>query len=242
MAVGIRSVRPRFAGSGQPPKILLRPLLQPYTENGPEGQPGHPLDRPQKQESPLGVTSMFAIYRAVAGSTEWRFVKAVSLARLLVDRILEEARVNSPEPDGRMPWGISGPELRNRVVDVNELDQGDEYKLVIDATYKRRDASLFEICHVWGYADPDWSPLALRLSHLCELLRANGAATPIEQFEPEDQCDGSQTFVHEFLYLQHGHQRGTQKNWGRMGYTNAALLWPPHLDHLLGKMGFSRTA
>lgn len=163
----------------------------------------------------------------------------VRLARLLVERILEEARTKQPDPKSKMAWELSGPELRDRVVvDTNEQERPDGYKLVIDATYTRGDASLFEICHVWGYADPEWSPLALRLSQLCEVSRPKGPATSVERFEPEGECARSLGLVHEFLYLQHGHQSGKQKNWGRMGYTNAALLWPPHVEHLLGKIGF----
>jgi hypothetical protein len=40
-------------------------------------------------------------------------------------------------------------------------------------------------------------------------------------------------------HLQWGHQGGT-KNWGRMGYTNAALLYPDALMHLLGQIGFTQ--
>jgi hypothetical protein len=184
---------------------------------------------------------MFALYQVADGSTEWRFVKAVSLAGLLVERMLEEARTKHPDAEGTMAWEVSGSELRNRVVlHADERGRADEYRLVIDATYTREDANLFEICHVWGYADPDWSPVALRLSHLYEGSRPKGRATPVERFEPEDECGGSVNFVHESLYLRHRHQTGTQKNWGRTGYTNAALLWPPHLEHLLGKIGFKR--
>lgn len=127
---------------------------------------------------------MFALYSAREGESEWRFTKTIKLARLLVDRILEQANNNHPGPTDRMAWEISGNELRDRVVREslrpNEQAQGYSYRLVIDATYTREDKHLFEICHVWGYADPEWSPLALRLSHLCDgITRPNGPATPL---------------------------------------------------------------
>lgn len=168
------------------------------------------------------------------------------MARLLVERILEEEQAKKPDPKGRMDWELSGRELRERVVarsSIATLEGAAEYRVVVDATYSREDAQLFEICNVWGYADPGWSPLVLRLSLLREVDRPKGRNTPVEEFEPEQECGESTDFVHEFLYLRHGHQQGcprSVKNWGLMGYTNAALLWPPHLEHLLGKIGFKR--
>lgn len=187
---------------------------------------------------------MFALYNVPESSREWQFVRAVALAGLLADRILEEAATKRPGLRESMPWEISGAELRQRVVKAsirpNEQQRG-QYKLVIDATYTRQDSQLFEIWHVWGYADPEWSPLAFRLSDIYRSnTRPRGSATPVERFEPTDHCGIATHFVHEFLYLQHGHQGG-KKAWGRMGYTNAALLWQPHLEHLLAKLGFTRT-
>jgi hypothetical protein len=181
---------------------------------------------------------MFMLYRAAKGSSEWRFVKSVSLAKLLVEQILAEARTKQQGAEGSMGWEISGRELCDRVViDVGEREPTDEYRLVIDATYTREDAVLLEICHVWGYASPRWSPLVLRLSPVYDSSRPRGRKTPVEQFEAEDECGRAVDFVHEILYLQHGHQEG-KKNWGRTGFTNAALLYPPDLEHLLNKIGF----
>lgn len=189
---------------------------------------------------------MFALYQVVEGGRECQFLKSVSLAQSLVERLLEEAQTKQPYTESSMPWEISGDELRDRVlrkfVAVSEGRETGEYKLVIDATYTRNDALLFEICHVWGYSDPKWTPLAMRLCTLCEKDRSHGPATPLERFELHADCNKSSDFVHEFLYLQWGHQGGMQKNWGRMGYTNAVLLWPPHLEHLLGKIGFKRAS
>jgi hypothetical protein len=183
---------------------------------------------------------MFMLYRAAKGSAEWRFVKTVSLAKLLVERILAEARTKQPGAEARMDWEISGRELCDHVVsDVGEHEPTDDYRLVIDATYRREDAVLLEICHVWGYADPRWSPLVLRLSVAYDNSRPKGRETPVEQFEPEDECGRAADFVHEFLYLQHGHHGG-KMSWGRTGFTNAALLYAPHLEHLLNKIGFKR--
>jgi hypothetical protein len=186
---------------------------------------------------------MFAVYQVLESSSEWRLLKIVPLARILVERILEEAQVRAPSPEGRMPWEISGSELCQRVVQESIPDRdgvADRCRLVIDATYTQSYAHLFEICYVWGIADPEWSPLALRLAQLHEAVdRPTGRATPLEQFKPQDDCASAKDYVHEFLYLQHGYLRGTQKNWGRTGYTNAALLWRPHLEHLLEKMGYT---
>jgi hypothetical protein len=187
---------------------------------------------------------MFELYHVADGSNEWRWVKNVTLAGLLVERILEESSTKQPDPKGSMAWELSGRELLDRLVRSsvasNERERAGKYKLVIDATYRRKDALLFEICNVWGYADPGWSPLMLGLAQLREIDRPKGPGTPVKQFEPEDECSGATGFVHEFLYLQHGHQGG-KVSWGRMGYTNAALLWPPHFEHLLGKIGFKQT-
>jgi len=65
--------------------------------------------------------------------------------------------------------------------------------------------------------------------------RPKGRATPVEDFRLADE----ERFIHKFLYLNCGHQGGT-RNWGRMGYTNAALLYPDALTHLLGQIEFAK--
>ena len=108
----------------------------------------------------------------------------------------------------------------------------------MDATYGRRDALLLEIHHLWAYSYRSWTPLLLRLSVLAEGDRPKGPSTPLERFFVESGPPDE--FVHEFLYLQCGHSDG-KPSWGRVGYTNAALLYPDALEYLLGRIGFSRT-
>ncbi len=193
---------------------------------------------------------MFALYR-LDGTCTCRFMRTVTLGGILAEYLSSEAERKQPEPKGMMDWEIGGNELRKLVMKrfstPEEMGEQEKFKLIIDATYGTQDALLLEICHVWGFADPGWSPLLLRLSQLCkEINRQHGPGTPVESFEPSVDCTQARAseFIHEFLYLQWGHQKGegTQKNWGRTGYTNAALLWPPHLRHLLGKIGFKQAS
>ncbi|MGA2435740.1 MAG: hypothetical protein ABSG25_10690 [Bryobacteraceae bacterium] len=165
------------------------------------------------------------------------------MAKPLTDHLTQQAQLRTPDQNGSMPWEMNGEDLCRIVLKQALIGEGAaNYKVVIDATYGRRDAILFELCHVWGYSAPKWTPLLLRLCTLCDDgNRPNGPATPLERFELSTQFGSPNEFVHEFLYLQWGYQGGTQRNWGRMGYTNAALLWPPALEHLLGKIGFNRT-
>jgi len=184
---------------------------------------------------------MFALYSVDETSRECRFLRTISLARPLTDYLTQQPQM--PDQNRSVPWEISGADLRRLVLDQAQVGgEPTSYKVVIDATYGRRDATLFELCHVWGYSNPKWTPLLLRLCTLCDEDRPNGPATPLERFQLSTDCGDPDEFVHEFLYLQWGYQGGTQRNWGRMGYTNAALLWPPALEHLLGKIGFSRAA
>jgi hypothetical protein len=165
------------------------------------------------------------------------------LARPLTDHLTQQAQLRKPNQDDSMPWEISGEDLRPIVLAQAHIGEGaTSYKVVIDATYGKGDALLFELRHVWGYSFHDWTPLLLRLCMLREQNRPNGPATPLDRFELSTQRESPDEFIHEFLYLQWGHQGGKQRNWGKMGYTNAALLWPPALEHLLGKIGFNRTA
>ncbi len=184
---------------------------------------------------------MFALYR-LEGTRSYRFVRTVTVGGILADYLWREGQSRSPGPEGRMEWEISGNDLRRLVMKrfstPEEINERSRFKLIADVTYGRGDALLLEICHVWGFADPKWSPVLLRLCHSYEGERPHGPGTPLETFTTDIDCSGATGFVHEFLYLQWGHDGGTQKNWGRIGYTNGALLWPPHLGHLLGKIGF----
>jgi hypothetical protein len=187
---------------------------------------------------------MFMLYVDGEDGRECHFVKNVRLGGLLCDHLSQQALVNKPDTTDCMSWEMSRDDLRRAVLAkflVGEKSQPVErYRVIVDATYGRSDALLLEICHVWGYSHPKWSPVLLRLCVLYDENRPDGPSTPLRRFELDPGCTAATEFVHEFLYLQWGHQRGTQKNWGRVGYTNAALLWPKHLEHLLGKIGFTR--
>jgi len=186
---------------------------------------------------------MFALYK-LDGARTYRFMRTVKLGGVLAEYLSSESERKLPLPEETMDWEIGGSELRQLVMKrfstPEDLGEQSKFRLIIDATYGRRDAYLFEICHVWGFADPTWCPILLRLCHLYEGLREHGAGTPVETLEADIDCSRASEFVHEFLYLQWGHHGGTQKNFGRVGFTNGALLWPPHLDHLLSRIGYTR--
>ena len=143
-----------------------------------------------------------------------------------------------------MPWEMGGSELRDMVAanlrDLRERSTT-SFRLVVDATYGRKDALLLEIGHVWGYSYPDWTPLLLRLSVFAVVEnRLNGPSTPVQRLSVQNRP--SDTFVHEFLYLRCGHVEGEgSPSWGKVGYTNAALLYPDAFEYLLGRSGFSHS-
>lgn len=91
---------------------------------------------------------------------------------------------------------------------------------------------------MYGYSYDEWTPLMFQLSTAAEIdKRPNGPKTPVEIIRCRECADCD--FIHEFLYLQCGHVKGSgRRSWGMMGYTNAALLWPDALKHLLSKAGF----
>jgi hypothetical protein len=170
---------------------------------------------------------MFALYK-LEEARRYRFVRSVTVGGILANHLALEGELRSPGPEGRMEWEISGNDLRHLVMEgfptPDEAREESEFKLIMDATYGRADALLLEICHVWGFADPTWSPILLRLCHLYEGDRPHGPRTPLETFETDVDCSDASALVHKFLYLQWGHHGGTQKNFGRIGFTNGALL------------------
>jgi hypothetical protein len=162
---------------------------------------------------------------------------------LLTDRLRSTAQSIKPDTEDAVPWEISGTDLRNLVV-AEFHDSGQKSsascKVIVDATYKRKDAVLLEIKHVWGYAYCWWTPLLLRMSEVASgENRPNGPSTPLEFFSLV--TPSSNDFVHEFLYLQCGHTEG-KPSWGRVGYTNAVLLYSDALEYFLGKIGLVRGA
>jgi hypothetical protein len=178
---------------------------------------------------------MFAIYRM--NKTDCEFVRNVTVAGVLCDRIGDRAKTMKPKKDDTMPWALSGIDLCRAVITEHGIEEDAETcKVVSDATYTRSDALILEINHVWGFSYGPWTPILLRMSVLFEDERPKGKATPVECFPSASQ---QQDFVHEFLYLQRGHTDGT-RSWGRTGMVNAALLYPDALAHLLGKIGFTQ--
>jgi hypothetical protein len=176
---------------------------------------------------------MFAAYSL--NSNNCNFVRTVSIAGILGDHIASKAEANKLKKNGTMPWDLSGCDLCRAVIDKYRIEEeAASRKVVVDATYTRADALILEINTIWGFSYGPWTPILLRMSVLFEGDRPHGKSTPVAHFRVGAQEQG---FVHEFLYLQCGHGGGT-RNWGRMGYTNAALLWPDALAHLLGQIGF----
>jgi hypothetical protein len=181
---------------------------------------------------------MFALYK-LEGARTYRFVREVKVGGILANHLALEGELLPPGFEGRMEWEISGNDLRHQIMKPDEAREESQFKLIIDATYGRADALLLEICHVWGFADPTWSPILLRLCHLYEGNRLHGRRTPLETFETDADCSDPSAFVHEFLYLQCGY-RGGVRAFGRVGFTNGALLWPEHLDNLLSRIGYTK--
>jgi len=176
---------------------------------------------------------MFAVYSVNGKGCD--FVRSVGIAGILADQIARKAKSDKPRKNDTMPWEISGRDLRRAVIEKFGIqEKPSSCKVVVDATYTRADALLLEINSVWGFSYRRWTPILFRMSVLFEDDRPQGKATPVTRFRVPPKSQG---FVHEFLYLQRGHREGT-RNWGRMGFTNAALLWPDAIAHLLGQIGF----
>jgi hypothetical protein len=179
---------------------------------------------------------MFAIYQ-LNGKKCDLVHENTHIAKVLCAHIDGKRETMKPKDD-TMPWELSGRELCRRVIDEYGIEKdAASCKVVIDVVPKRKDALLLEINRIWGFSYGPWTPILLQMSTLFEGKRRE-KATPVKHFRLGSQGQG---FVHEFLYLQWGHgkgKQGNQRNWGRMGYTNAALLYPDALVHLLGKIGF----
>jgi len=176
---------------------------------------------------------MFAIYCQTGKTCD--LLRSVTIAGVICQSITSKAASIKPKKNDTMPWELSGADLCRAVIAKHSMEaEAASCKVVVDATYGRDDALLLEINHIWGFSCGPWTPILLRMTSLFEGDRPKGKATPVEHF----RLALEEGFIHEFLYLQCGHQGGT-KNWGRMGYTNAALLYPDALAHLLGKVGFT---
>lgn len=178
---------------------------------------------------------MFAVY-CVRGKT-CDLVNRVSIAGILCAHISSTAATIKPKKGDPMPWKLSGHDLCCAVRERFGFEEdAASCKVVADVTYGRSDALILEINGVWGFSYYKWTPIVLRMSAVFEGDRWR-KSNPVRHFRLSSQQQTKQYFVHEFLYLQRGHREGT-RGWGRMGYTNAALLYPDALAHLLGQIGF----
>jgi len=180
---------------------------------------------------------MFAVYCQKNETCD--LLRSVAIAGKICDSITNKALLIKPEKSDDMPWELSGTDLCRDVIAEHSIEADvTACRLVVDATYGRDDALLLEINHIWGFSSWNWTPILLQMTTLWEKenARPKGKGTPVEHFELKPEPG----FIHEFLYLQYGHQGG-RRSWGRMGYTNAALLYPDALTHLLGKIGFTQS-
>jgi hypothetical protein len=84
-----------------------------------------------------------------------------------------------------------------------------------------RNVSLSQLNKVWGYSQPDWTPIAVQLG----ALYVGQPDDNPERFKTEFHDPGSKDLIHEFLYLQAGTSVGNWA-WGRVGSVNGVLLWP----------------
>ena len=204
---------------------------------------------------------MFAIYKLeVAGDArEYVFSRKIqkgdrTVPRVLCELIDDEASQRRPLENDGMSWESTGERLLGEVLKEEEKREERRYKLIIDAMPNKigpeKETQLFEICHIWGYSDRGWTPLLLRLHRVFE-----GTRETLEQtrFPDEIGWQPATESVYEFLYLRWGNKSamktpeerrrsGEARNWGRVGFTNGTLLWPPHLEHLLSKIGFKRSS
>ncbi len=177
---------------------------------------------------------MFAVY--CQSGKNCNLLGEVRIAGVIGESITSQAESTKPKGKETMAWELSGNDLCHAVVAKYGIEaDSSSCKVVVDATYGRDDALLLQINHIWGFSYDRWTPVLLRMTVVFEGDRPKGKKTPVEHFQlaPEEEL------VHEFLYLQRGHQGGT-KNWGMMGYTNAALLYPDALAHFLKQIGFTR--
>jgi hypothetical protein len=202
---------------------------------------------------------MFAIYKPESGkdSREYAFSRKIqsgdrTVARALYDLIDTQAGTAGALKDKRMSWEITGQNLLWEVLKDQEKSEKGKYKLIIDAMPNnvgpQRETQLFEMCHIWGCTDPGWTPLLLRLD-----LRFEGERETVEQtrFTYDTEPAPATESVYEFLHLRWGYESGRKtreerrksgevRNWGRVGFTNGTLLWPPHFEHLLSRIGYNR--
>jgi len=184
---------------------------------------------------------MFALYCKAGKSSKWNFELSVSIAGVIAGLLQEKAAIAKPKNPAPMPWELTGVELREAVMKASRVEgRTDEYKLIIDATWGRADAQLLEIMRVVGYSYEEWTPLMLQVAESAVVkVRPKGPATPVETVDFDEP--GPDSYIHEFLYLQCGYVPGKgRRTWGRMGYTNAALLWPDAFEYLLSRAGFEK--
>jgi hypothetical protein len=162
----------------------------------------------------------------------------VTISGILGDHIASKTETIKPKKDDTMPWELSGHDLCRKVMRNEGVEEGKDpasCKIVTDAVYSRDDAMLLEINRIWGFSYGSWTPILLQMSELFKGHRPRESKSPpVAHFQLGSQAQG---FVHEFLYLQCGHQGG-KRIFARVGNTSAAILYPDALEHLLGQIGF----
>ena len=99
----------------------------------------------------------------------------------------------------------------------------ESHRLVIDLKPRsEEEVSLYEVKDIWGYSEPTWTPIALRLD---ELFRDKADKNPAAFKEGFSAAGCTRNRVREFLYLQGGTDFKGTWNWGPVGRTNGALLF-----------------
>ncbi len=106
----------------------------------------------------------------------------------------------------------------------------DGHALVIDLKPRdKKAAHLYRVRNVWGFSHGVWMPLLLQLEKLygSKDLQADPAKFK-ECFPVPEQGE----IVHEFLYVNGGHEGGPW-TWGMVGQVNGALLYSDALEYFL---------
>ena len=128
-----------------------------------------------------------------------------------------------------LPWHMPEPILLEQLVEENP----DGYAVLIDLKPKAEgNVSLYQIKDIWGYSDPEWTPIALRLDALFIDEEIDDPDGFKQRFTLPVRQPGN---VYEFLYLQGGTEGGTW-NWGMVGSVNAPLLWPDTLRYFVSEI------
>jgi len=94
--------------------------------------------------------------------------------------------------------------------------------------------SLYQLRDIWAYYENEWCPLALRLETIYVDYKIENPALFKQEF-CDDKIERKNAF--EFLYLQDCSLQGKGKwQWGKVGSTNGALLWPEAIKYFLDQI------